>query len=84
MDGFCEGLLSRLGAPEAILARVASITDFFVEVRNSENDTYFSRFLYEVLKFPDFLRILQFFDFFQHFYHNWESLHASTMEFMDC
>ncbi len=48
--------------------RVANITDFFVEVRNLENDPYFSRFLYEVLKFSDFLRILQFFYFFNIFY----------------
>ncbi len=47
--------------------RVASITDFSIEVRNSENDPYFSRFLFGVLKFSDFLRIVQFFDFFQHF-----------------
>ncbi len=50
-----------------VTTRVANITDFSVEVRNSENDPYFSRFLYEVPKFLDFLRILQFFDFFQHF-----------------
>ncbi len=43
--------------------RVANITDFSVEVRNSENDPHFSRFLYGVLKFSYFLRILQFFDF---------------------
>ncbi len=48
--------------------RVANITDFSVEVRNSENDPYFSRFLYRVLIFSDFLRILQSFDFFQHFF----------------
>ncbi len=47
--------------------RVANITDFSVEVRNSENDPYFSRFLYGVSKSSDFLRILKFFDFFQHF-----------------
>ncbi len=47
--------------------RVAKITDFSVQARNSENDLYFSRFLYGVLKFSDFVRILQFFDFFQHF-----------------
>ncbi len=50
-----------------VLIRVANITDFSVEVRNSENDPYFSRFLYGVLTFSDFLRILQFFNFFQHF-----------------
>ncbi len=50
------------------LHRVANITDFSVEVRNSENDPYFSRFLYRVLTFSDFLRFLQFFDFFQHFF----------------
>ncbi len=38
---------------------------FSVEVRNSENNPYFSRFLYRVLKFLDFLWILKFFDFFQ-------------------
>ncbi len=48
--------------------RVANITDFSVEVRNSENDPYFSRFLYGVSKFSDFLRILQFFDFFSTFF----------------
>ncbi len=48
--------------------RVANITDFSVEVQNSENDPYFSRFLYGVLTFSDFLRILQFSDFFQHFF----------------
>ncbi len=41
---------------------------FFVEVRNSENDPYFSRFLRRVLTFSDFLRILQFFDFFPTFF----------------
>ncbi len=46
--------------------RVANITDFFVEVRNLENNPYFFRFLYGVSKFSDFLRILQIFDFFQH------------------
>ncbi len=49
------------------LIRVANITDFSVEVRNLENDPYFSRFLYGVSKFTDILRILQCFDFFQHF-----------------
>ncbi len=48
-------------------SKVANITDFSIEVRNSENDPYFSRFLYGVLKFSDFLRILKFSDFFQHF-----------------
>ncbi len=47
--------------------RVANITEFSVEERNSENDPYFSRFLYGVSKFSDFLRILKCFDFFQHF-----------------
>ncbi len=51
-----------------ILVRVANITDFSVEVRNSENDPYFSKFLYGVLTFSDFLWILQFFDFFQHIF----------------
>ncbi len=52
-----------------LASRIADITDFSVQVRNSENDPYFSRFLYkEVLTFSDFLRILQFFDFFQHFF----------------
>ncbi len=50
------------------LCMVANIRDFSVEIRNSENDPYFSRFLYGVLTFPDFLQILQFFDFFQHFF----------------
>ncbi len=49
-------------------SRVANITDFSIEVRNSENDAYFSRFLYRVLTFLDSLRILQFFDFFQQFF----------------
>ncbi len=49
-------------------ARVANITDFSVEVQNLENDPYFSRFLYGVSKFSDFLRILQFFDFFKTFF----------------
>ncbi len=44
--------------------RVANITDFSVEVRNSENDPRFYRYLYGVLKFPNFLRNLQFFDHF--------------------
>ncbi len=44
--------------------RVVNITDFSVEVRNSENDPYFSRFLYEVLKFSDFLRLSIFFNIF--------------------
>ncbi len=48
--------------------RVANITDFSVEVRNSENDPYFSRFLYKVLNFSEFLQILQFFDIFTIFY----------------
>ncbi len=48
--------------------RVVNITDFSVEVRNSENDPYFSRFLYGVSKFLDFFRILQFFDFFTKFF----------------
>ncbi len=48
--------------------RVANITDFSVEVRNSENDPYFSRFLYGVLTYSDFLQILQFFDFFRPFF----------------
>ncbi len=48
--------------------RVANITDFSVEVRNLENDPYFSRFLYGVWKFTDFLRIWQFFDFFSTFF----------------
>ncbi len=64
--------------------RVANITDFSLEIRNSKNDPHFSRFLYGVSKFSDFLRILQFFYFFQLFYRNWESSQASTMEFMDC
>ncbi len=64
--------------------KVANITDFSVEVQNLENNPYFSRFLYGVSKFSDFLRILQFFDFFFNiFYRNWESLQASTMEFME-
>ncbi len=52
--------------PQAITGttRVANITDFSVEVRNSENDLYFSRFLYTISKFSDILRILKFFDFF--------------------
>ncbi len=53
--------------------RVANITDFSLEVRNLENDPYFSRFLYGVSKFSDILRILQFFYFFNIFYCNWES-----------
>ncbi len=53
--------------PNALTIRVANITDYSVEVRNSENDSYFSRFLYRLSKFSDFLRILQFFDFLQHF-----------------
>ncbi len=53
---------------KVLLTRVANITDSSVEVRNSENDPYFSRFLYTVSKFSDFLRILQFFDLFQHFF----------------
>ncbi len=48
--------------------RVANIMDFSIEVRNSENDPYFSRFLYGILTFSDFLRILQFVDFFQDFF----------------
>ncbi len=40
-----------------VAIRVANITDFSVEVRNSENDPYSSRFLYGVSKFSDFLRI---------------------------
>ncbi len=55
-----------------ILGRVANIMDFSVEVWNSENDPYFSRFLYEVLIFSDFLRILQFFDFLQHFFFDYK------------
>ncbi len=55
-------------ASEAAAIRVANITDFSVEVQTSENDPYFSRFLYGVLKFSDFLRILQFFDFFSTFF----------------
>ncbi len=47
--------------------RVANITDFSVEVQNLKNDPCFSRFLYGVSKFSDFLRILQFFYFFQLF-----------------
>ncbi len=47
--------------------RVANITDFFVEERNLKNGPYFSRFLYRVSKLTDFLRILQFFDFFSTF-----------------
>ncbi len=43
--------------------RVANMSDFSVEVRNSENDPYFSRFLFRVWKFSDFLWILQLFDF---------------------
>ncbi len=53
---------------EEVLNRVANISNFSVEVRNSENDPYFSRFLYGVLTILDFLPILQFFDFFQHFF----------------
>ncbi len=34
--------------------RVATITDFSVEVRNLENNPYFSGFLYGVSKFSDF------------------------------
>ncbi len=49
------------------MLRVANITDFSVEVQNLKNDPFFFRFLYWVSKFLDFLRILQFFDFFQHF-----------------
>ncbi len=49
-------------------SRVANITDFSVEVRNLENDSYFSRFLYRIPKFLEFLRILQFFDFFSTFF----------------
>ncbi len=49
-------------------ARVANNTDFSVEVWNLENDPYFSRFLYGVSKFLDFLRILQFLDFFSTFF----------------
>ncbi len=45
-------------------SRVANITDSSVEVWNSENDPYFSRFLHGIFKFLDFLQILQFFDFF--------------------
>ncbi len=52
------------GVPQSM---VANITDFSIEVRNLENDLYFSRFLYKVSKFSNFLRILQFSDFFQHF-----------------
>ncbi len=48
--------------------RVANITDFSVEVRNLENDPYFSRLLYKVLKFSDFLWILQFFMYFSTFF----------------
>ncbi len=54
--------IERLG-----VLRVANITDFSVEVRNSENDPYFSRFLYGVSKFSNFSQILNFFDFFQYF-----------------
>ncbi len=50
-----------------VVTRVPNITDFFIEIQNSENDPYFSRILYGVSKFLDFLRILQFFDIFQHF-----------------
>ncbi len=46
------------------MPRVANITDFSIEIRNSENDPYFSRFLDGVSKFSDFLQILQFFDIF--------------------
>ncbi len=52
-------------------SRVANITDFSVEVRNSENDPYFSRFLHEVLKFSDFLRILKFFGFNVNTFFKW-------------
>ncbi len=49
-------------------SRVANIMDLSVEVRNSENDPYFSRFLYGDSKFSDFLQILKFFDFFSTFF----------------
>ncbi len=45
-----------------------TLRDFSIEVQNSENDPYFSRFLYGVSKFSDFLRISQFFDFFLTFF----------------
>ncbi len=54
----------------------ANITDFSVEVRNLEIDPYFSRFLYGLSKFSNFLRILQLLIFFNIFYRNWESSQA--------
>ncbi len=64
--------------------RVASFTDFSVEVRNLENDPYFSRFLYGVMKFSDFLQILQFFPTL--FTYNWESskLWSASVEVWVC
>ncbi len=42
--------------------------EFFRRSTEFRNDPYFSRCLYRVLTFSEFLRILQFFDFFQHFF----------------
>ncbi len=50
-------------------------------------DPYFERFLYEVLKVSDFLQILQFFDFFHHFFtRNWElsQLWSGSIEVWAC
>ncbi len=64
---------------QSLKPRVANITDFSVEVRNSENDTYFSKFLYRVSKFSVFFYgFCEFLIFFNTFYRTWSSETASS------
>ncbi len=67
-------------------ARAANITDFSLEVWNSENDPYFSRFLYGVLKVSDFFTDFVIFWFFSTFFtRNWKSSQLwSTRDVWTC
>ncbi len=86
-QGLISGEQGGVAALPTRRSKVANITDFSVEVRNSENDPYFSRILYRVLKFSDFLRILQFLNFFSTFLtRNWGSskLWSASIEVQAC